>query len=91
MGMFMPYGAVALKSISQTFGKKLTGLDFGAIGGTGLAFNVGCVIGVAKDQAVLVELNSENQAWAEAKKGAGKIEENAVNVSGLSLGYAYMF
>ena len=92
MGMCMPYGGVFVKSLSQTMGKKLTGgLDFGSIGGTGLEFNIGCAIGIAANQAILVEYNTENQSWAEAKKGAGKIEENAVNVSGISLGYAYMF
>jgi predicted porin len=92
MGMFVPYGAVAVKSLSQVSSKKLTGgLDFGSIGGTGLMFNIGCAIGIAANQAILVEINSENQAWAEAKKSGVKIEENAVNVSGISLGYAYMF
>jgi predicted porin len=92
MGMCVPYGGVFVKSLSQTMSKKLTGgLDFGSIGGTGLAFNLGCAIGIAANQAILVEWNSENQAWAEAKKGAFKIEENTVNVSGISLGYVYMF
>lgn len=92
MGMFMPYGAVAVKSLSMTTSKKLSGnIDFGSIGGTGLAFNLGCAIGIAANQAILVEYNSENQSWAEAKKGAAKVEANTANVSGISLGYAYMF
>jgi predicted porin len=92
MGMYVPYGAVYLKSLSQAMSKKLTnGLDFGSIGGSSLALNLGCAIGIAANQAILVEYNLENQSWAEAKKGAFKIEENTVNVSGISLGYCYMF
>jgi predicted porin len=92
MGMYMPYGAVAVKSLSSTQGKALTGgLDFGSVGGTALAFNIGCAIGIADNQAVLIEYNTENQAWAEAKKTGVTIEEHTINVSGISLGYAYMF
>lgn len=92
MGMFMPYGGVAVKSLSQNLGKKLTfGADLGSIGGTGLMFNLGVAIGIAENQAILVEYNTENQAFVEAKKGVVKQEANTVNVSGISLGYAYMF
>jgi hypothetical protein len=92
MGTIMPYGGVFVKSLSKAYGKKITGgVDVGSIGGTGLAFNVGCAIGIAANQAILIEYNTENQAWAEAKKGVVKLEENAVNVSGISLGYAYAF
>jgi hypothetical protein len=91
MGMFVPYGGIFVKSLSEAYSKKIMGVDFGSIGGTGLGFNIGCAIGIAANQAILVEYNTENQAWTEAKKSGQKIEENAVNVSGISLGYAYMF
>jgi hypothetical protein len=87
------YGGIGYKMLSQTYDKKLTGgVDVGAIPGVGLAFNIGCAIGIAADQAILVEYNTENQKWSEAKKGGATIiDENAINVSGISLGYAYTF
>lgn len=92
MGTVMPYGAIAYKSLSQTLDKNLTfGADLGSIGGTSLAFNLGCAIGIAANQAILVEFNNEVQSWAEAKKGLVIAEAHAVSVSGISLGYVYMF
>lgn len=93
MGDCVPYGGVFVRSLSQASSKKLTGgLDYGTIGGSSLAFDLGCAIAIAADQAILVEYNLENQSWTGAtKSGFPKFEENTVNVSGISLGYAYMF
>ncbi len=88
--MFVPYGAIALKSLSRDVG-KVNGARSDAAGGTSLGFNLGCMIGIAADQAVAIEYNTENQAYTDYKVGGVKMGESAVNVSGISLGYIYMF
>ncbi|MFH1710242.1 MAG: hypothetical protein ABH860_04130 [bacterium] len=89
---FMPYGSIGYKMLAQDLG-KLGGLGtIPTITGTGLALNIGCMIGVAENQAVAVEYNTENQAWDSWRKSAAvKDEASAVNVSGISLGYVYVF
>jgi hypothetical protein len=92
VGICMPYGSVTAKSLSMTLDKKFTTVDIGSIGGTGLAFNVGCAIGIAANQAVYVEYNTEAQAWNDGKKGSAVVvPANSVSVSGISFGYGYMF
>jgi hypothetical protein len=93
--MYIPYGAIALKSLSQN---AMPGVD--ARPGTGIAFNIGCMIGVADNQAVAIEYNTETQSWADNAKAGGLIapgvsldKDNAYvqSVSGISLGYVYVF
>jgi hypothetical protein len=86
MDNLMPYGAVAYKMITKSYSKS--GID--ALTGTGLAFNIGCMIGIAKDQAIAVEYNTENDLYAGVSKPA-KDDATGVNVSGISLGYVYVF
>jgi hypothetical protein len=80
----IPYGAIAYKSLSQN--AKAGNVD--SLGGVGLAFNLGLYYGIAKDQAVVIEYNTEQQAWTDTK---AKNDAYANNVSGISLGYVYMF
>ncbi len=91
---FMPYGAVAYKMLSQDPGKS-QGVKVDPTSGTGLAFNIGCMIGIAANQAIAIEYNTENQAFADTKVHApapnNKTDVTSVNVSGISLGYVYMF
>lgn len=88
----MPYGAVAYKMLTKDVGKLYGGTKIDAFSGTGLAFNLGCMIGIAENQAVAVEYNTETQAWSEATKSGHKLDDaSATNVSGISLGYVYMF
>jgi hypothetical protein len=88
----MPYCAIAYKILAQDLG-KVGGLGtLPAMAGNGLALNIGCMIGIAENQAIAVEYNTENQSWAEWRKTALiKDDASAVNVSGISLGYVYMF
>ena len=86
MDNLMPYGAVAYKMITESYGKS----SIDDLSGTGLAFNIGCMIGIAKDQAIAVEYNTENQSYGGVSKPA-KDDAVGVNVSGISLGYVYMF
>jgi hypothetical protein len=88
MDNLMPYGAVAYKMLTEAYSKS--SLD--TLSGTGLAFNIGCMIGIAKDQAIAVEYNTENQAYAGVSKSMnGKDDAKGQNVSGISLGYVYLF
>jgi hypothetical protein len=91
MDNLMPYGAVAYKMLTESFSKS--GID--SLSGTGLAFNIGCMIGIAKDQAIAVEYNTENQSYGAVAKSFGPIpakdDAAGINVSGISLGYVYMF
>jgi long-subunit fatty acid transport protein len=92
MDNIMPYGSVSLNLLTEDAGKVNGGVTVDTLSGMGLGFNIGCAIGIAKDQAVLVEYNSENQAWSELSKSGHKLDDaSAVSVSGISLGYAYMF
>ena len=86
MDNLMPYGAVAYKMITQSFGKS----SIDNLVGTGLAFNIGCMIGIAKDQAIAVEYNTENDSYAGVSKPF-KDDAVGINVSGISLGYVYLF
>jgi len=86
MDNLMPYGAIAYKSLGRSFGKS----SMDNLSGTGLAFNVGCMIGIAKGQAVAIEYNTENDGYAGVSKPA-KDDATGVNVSGISLGYVYVF
>jgi hypothetical protein len=92
IGICMPYGAIAYRMHSQNNGN----MGYGAtdlVSGTGLGFNIGCAIGVAENQAVMVEYNTENIAWKDIKTKSGikMSDETATSVSGISLGYVYMF
>jgi hypothetical protein len=89
---FMPYGAIAYKLLAQDLG-KLGGVGtLPAMTGNALAFNIGCMIGIAENQAIAVEYNTENQSWASWKKSALiKDDASTVSVSGISLGYVYVF
>jgi hypothetical protein len=91
MDNLMPYGAVAYKMLTKDFGKS----SIDSLSGTALAFNIGCMIGIAKDQAIAVEYNTENDSFAGVSKAfapnGGKDDASCVNVSGISLGYVYMF
>jgi len=86
MDNLVPYGAVAYKMLNKGYGKSA----FDDQTGVGLAFNIGCMIGIAKDQAIAVEYNTENQNWTGVKKPI-KDDDEGINVSGISLGYVYMF
>ena len=91
MDNLMPYGAIAYKSLTQSYGKAA----YDNLSGTALAFNIGCMIGIAKDQAIAVEYNTENQSYGAVAKSFGPIpakdDAAGINVSGISLGYVYMF
>lgn len=92
MDNLMPYGAVAYKMLTQDYGKS----SWDALSGTALAFNIGCMIGIAKDQAIAVEYNTETDAFGGAVKPykamTGKANDaTATSVSGISLGYVYLF
>jgi len=91
MDNLMPYGAVAYKMITESFSKS----SIDSLSGTGLGFNIGCMIGIAKDQAIAVEYNTENDSYAGTSKSfgptGGKDDASAVSVSGISLGYVYVF
>jgi hypothetical protein len=84
MGMFVPYGGISLKSVSQN---AMAG-NVDARPGTGVQLNLGCAIGVAANQAVMVEINSEVDNWKDTK---AKDDAYSSWVGGLSLGYVYMF
>jgi len=91
MDNLIPYGAISYKMLTQDLGKT-PGLKVDAMSGKALAFNIGCMIGIAKDQAIAVEYNTENQAWGEVSKSGKKLDDaSAVSVSGISLGYVYVF
>ena len=91
MDNLIPYGGISYKMLTQDLGKT-TGVKVDALSGKALAFNVGCMIGIAKDQAIAVEYNTENQAWSEISKSGTKLDDaSAVSVSGISLGYVYVF
>jgi hypothetical protein len=84
----MPYGAVAYKMLTTSYSKST--LD--SLSGTALAFNIGCMIGIAKDQAIAVEYNTENDSFGGVSKSmTGKDDATCINVSGISLGYVYVF
>ena len=86
MGNLMPYGCVAYKMLTTSYGKSA--ID--DLSGTGLGLNIGCMIGIAANQAIAVEYNTENDLFGGVKKPQ-KNDDSAVNVSGISLGYVYMF
>jgi hypothetical protein len=86
MDNLIPYGAVSYKMLTTSYGKS----SMDNLSGTGLAFNIGCMIGIAKDQAIAVEYNTENDLYAGVSKPA-KDDATGVNVSGISLGYVYVF
>jgi hypothetical protein len=83
INMFIPYGGIGLKSLSRNATAGVA-----ALGGTALAWNLGCAIGVAENQAVMIEMNHEIDAW----NAPSKLDDAmATSVGGISLGYAYMF
>jgi len=92
MDNLIPYGAVAYKMISESYSKSA----YDPMSGTALAFNIGCMVGIAKDQAIAVEYNTENDAFGAQTKPwkalTGKANDaSAISVSGISLGYVYVF
>jgi hypothetical protein len=91
IGICVPYGGIAVKSLTQDVGKAY-GTTIDPIGGTGLALNLGVYVGIAANQAVAIEYNTENDAWKKVtKSGTTLADESATSVSGISLGYVYMF
>jgi len=96
MGMCTPYGGVAYKILSKNSGKAFGQGTLDSQGGTGLMWNLGVWIGIAKDQAVAIEYNTENQKWDSLSKKGKAIDPTdkdgyGISVSGISLGYVYMF
>jgi len=86
----MPYGAVAYKMLTESYSKSTVD----TYSGNALAFNIGCMIGIAKGQAIAVEYNTENDSYGAVSKSfgpGGKDDATAINVSGISLGYVYVF
>ncbi len=87
MGMYVPYGAIVYKSLTQNAQPGSS-----SIGGIGLQLNIGCYVGVADNQAVAIEYNTENDKWTDATVANTNMNNAYSNsVSGLSLGYVYMF
>ncbi len=95
IGICVPYGGVALKSLSQDLGKTIGGSKVDAVPGTGLMFNLGVYVGIADNQAVAIEYDTENDSWGEVTahghSATGDKDGSASSVSGLSVGYVYMF
>lgn len=94
IGICVPYGGIALKSLSKDLGKVVGGTKVDADSGTGLMFNLGVYIGIAQNQAVAIEYNTETDVWAAVTKSGHAIADKdnyALSVSGISLGYVYMF
>ena len=92
MGTYVPYGAIGYKMLTKTMDKKFFGYTIDDIGGSGLAWNIGVMIGIAQDQAVAIEYNTENISWQSTSTKGKKLDDaSAVSVSGISLGYVYVF
>ena len=90
MDNLIPYGGIALKSLTAT--QKVGSQSMDDNGGTALAFNLGCMIGVAENTVVAIEYNSENQSFGEPSYKGHKMDDAYANsVSGISLGVAYVF
>lgn len=88
----IPYGGIAIKSL-QMFPGKAYGAKIDPIAGTGIMFNMGLLVGIAEDQAVAIEYNMENQAYGETTfpGGAKADDPSTQTVSGISIGYCYLF
>jgi len=94
MDNLIPYGGIALKSLTRTGSGSGAGArkKMDDLGGTALAFNLGCMIGVAENTVVAIEYNTENQSFGEPTKSGKKLDDAFANsVSGISLGVAYVF
>jgi len=102
MGMFIPYGAIAYKSLTANNGRDpQTGVWLDPVSGVGLALNIGMYIGVAANQAIAIEYNTENQSYGDLTShgktkilgGAASLKDTGYSksVSAISLGYVYMF
>jgi hypothetical protein len=93
MGMCVPYGGIAVKSLNNDLGKSL-GVTVDPVTGTGLMINLGVWVGIAANQAVAIEYDTENDSFSNITKSghAGPDKDgSATSVSGLSVGYVYMF
>ena len=94
MGMCVPYGGMAVKSLSQDLGKSL-GTTVDALTGTGLMINLGVWVGIAANQAVAIEYDTENDSFSNLTKSGkavgGEKDGSASSVSTLAVGYVYMF
>lgn len=82
MDMFIPYGAIALKSLFSQPESRY---------GAGLALNLGVAIGLAENMAAMVELNFDNQSWPDNQlTGLNNVEASTNTNSSLALGFCYM-
>ena len=96
IGACLPYCGIAVKSLSQQFAKG--GVD--PVDGTGLMLDYGIYFQIhandpSPDQAIVIEYDTENDSWDKPTKAghamAGYDDGSATSVSGLSIGYIYIF
>ena len=91
MNNLTPYGGVFYRRLTENAG-KIFGTSVDPFTEIGLAFNIGCKIGIASNQSILVEYNTENQEWSEEiRHGVTLDDKSSINVSGISLAYEYDF
>ena len=90
----VPYGALAYKALTMNK-HRLPGIQkWDAAAGSAIALNLGLMYGIADNMAIAGEYNLEMQSWSETKQSGmddGKTRAYHDTVSGISLGFAYMF